>query len=387
MKAQVIGNQKIRPVTYGLALYFLLIATDCFPLGSVGSLLKIISLVPLGLSLLEFRQMRIRFSWLVAFQILFWLLAVLSLFYAVLQSRTVTSVVTLTLNLALILVLGAMQSYSEKEARFLFRAMLYGSWLTVLLMLFFSNISHDGRLSLHLGDRTEDQNYINGYILFAYSYHCKSAFVNQKWRHLPAALFIMVIVLLTGSRGAFVAFVSVAFVHLVLMVFRTGKPLKYLFLLIFIAIVTMFFFEFILTKLPADVAKRFSWDFIAENGTTGRTKIWKHLWEHFCSDDILRMLFGQGYGTSAMLNYMNKVAHNLYLDNLLTLGIVGLLLQLLTQVCVIYELIRQKAMVVLGTYVGLLVMCLSLSLVAYKPIWNIMLLTLVLRYRVQDKIE
>ena len=81
---------------------------------------------------------------------------------------------------------------------------------------------------------------------------------------------------------------------------------------------------------------------------------------------------------------MNRVAHNLYLDNLITLGIIGLLLQILSQGLVIYELVRRKAMVVLGTYVGLLVMCLSLSLVAYKPIWNVMLLTLIMRYSIRN---
>ena len=98
------------------------------------------------------------------------------------------------------------------------------------------------------------------------------------------------------------------------------------------------------------------------------------------------MLFGHGYGTSATVNQLNDlVAHNLYLDNLITLGIVGLILQILTQGYVFCELIRQKSTVVLGTYIGLLAMCLSLSLVAYKPIWNIMLFTLITRYCMNEK--
>lgn len=386
MKAVVIGNNRIRPVTYGLAVYFLLMAMDCFPLGTVGSLLKIVALIPLGLSLLNARQIRMRFNVLVIFQFLFWLLAVLSLLYTVNQSKTTTSVITLTLNLALVIALGSMQTYSETEVKFLYRAFLYGSWLTILLMVFFSNISSDGRLTLQIGEGIQDQNYINGYILFAFSYHCKMSFLERKWRHLTAVLFIMVVVLLTGSRGAFLAYIAVAIVYLVSMVIRTRNSAKNLLILLFVIIVAIFCFEFILTKLPADVAKRFSWDYISQTGTVGRMKIWRDLLAHFCDDNILRMLFGHGYGTTIVVSQLNKVAHNLYLDNLVTLGIAGLLLQIITQVYVIYELHRQKAAVLLGTYIGMLVMCLSLSLVAYKPIWNIMLFTLIQRYCVKDKL-
>jgi len=386
LKAVVIGNNRIRPVTYGLAVYFLLMAMDCFPLGTVGSLLKIVALIPLGLSLLNARQIRIRFNVLVIFQFLFWLLAVLSLLYTVNQSKTTTSVITLTLNLALVIALGSMQTYSETEVKFLYRASLYGSWLTILLMVFFSNISSDGRLTLQIGEGIQDQNYINGYILFAFSYHCKMSFLERKWRHLTAVLFIMVVVLLTGSRGAFLAYIAVAIVYLVSMVVRTKNSAKNLLILLFVIIVAIFCFEFILTKLPADVAKRFSWDYISQTGTVGRMKIWRDLLAHFCDDNILRMLFGHGYGTTIVVSQLHKVSHNFYLDNLVTLGIVGLLLQIITQVYVIYELVRQKAAVLLGTYIGMLVMCLSLSLVAYKPIWNIMLFTLIQRYCVKDKL-
>lgn len=381
MKAVVIGNNRIRPVTYGLALYFLLMATDCFPLGAVGSLLKIIALIPLGLSLLEIRKMHVRFNLLIIFQFLFWLLAVTSLFYSVFQSKTISSVATLTLNLALVFALGSMHSYSEEETKFLYRAVLYGSWMTVILMLIFSNISHDGRLTLQLGEGAQDQNYINGYILFAFSHHCKVAFLDRKGRHLIAVAFLSVIVMLTGSRGAFLAYVAVAMVHLVLMTIHTRRPFRNLLIFLIVMFSAMTFFEVILNQIPAEVAERFSWDYITETGTTGRTRIWRDLWNHFSDDSILRMLFGHGYGTTTVVSQLNKVAHNLYLDNLITLGIVGLILQCITQICVFRELFRRKETVLIAAYVGFLVMCLSLSLTAYKPMWNIMLLTLIIRYR------
>ena len=44
---------KIRPVAYGLALYMLLAALDCFGLGRAGSVLRFVALIPLALQLLE----------------------------------------------------------------------------------------------------------------------------------------------------------------------------------------------------------------------------------------------------------------------------------------------------------------------------------------------
>lgn len=377
---------RIRPVTYGLALYFLLTAMDSFNLGSVGSLLKIIALVPLVLSVLDIRQMRLRFNLLIVIQMLFLLLAVVSVFYSVMQSRTISSVSTLMLNLALVMVLGSVQVYNEAEVKFLYRSMLFGGWLTVALMLCFSNVSPEGRLTLQLGKGIQDQNYINGYMLFAFSHHCNGALLERKWKHLPGALAILGVVLLTGSRGAFAAYAVVALVYLLLMMRSSRKPLQNTLILLAVTAVAAIFMDVIMAQLPESVAERFSWDYIAQHGTTGRSRIWRYLWAHFCEDTMGRMFFGHGYGTCSVVNQLNHlVAHNLYLDNLITLGIIGLTLQVLTQLCILWTLARQKATVMLGTYLGLLAMCLSLSLVAYKPIWNIMLFSLILRYRLQEE--
>ena len=89
---------------------------------------------------------------------------------------------------------------------------------------------------------------------------------------------------------------------------------------------------------------------------------------------------------TAIVNQRNHlVAHNLYLDNLITLGIIGVTLQIITQACVLRELARQKATAVLGAYLGMIVLCLSLSLTAAKLIWNIVLLTLIMRYRLTEE--
>ena len=379
-------HNRIRPVTYGLALYFFLAVADVVTLGALGSLLKIIAVIPLVLSVLDIRRMRIRFDMLIVVQLLFLLLAVFSIFYSIMQSRTISSVSTLMLNLVLVMVLGSVQVYNEAEVKFLYRSMLLGSWLTVALILCFSGIASDGRLTLQLGEGSHDQNLLNGYTLFAFSHHCNAALLQRKWKHFPAALLLLGIVLLTGSRGALVAYAVVALMYLALLMRSSHNPLRNTLILLVVTVLAAVFWEILMAQMPPAVAERFSWDYIAQYGTTGRTKIWRYLLNHFCDDTTARMFFGHGYGTTAIVNQRNHlVAHNLYLDNLITLGIIGVTLQIITQACVLRELARQKATAVLGAYLGMIVLCLSLSLTAAKLIWNIVLLTLIMRYRLTEE--
>ena len=84
----------------------------------------------------------------------------------------------------------------------------------------------------------------------------------------------------------------------------------------------------------------------------------------------------------ASMNQLNeikhRVAHNLYLDNLITLGIVGLTLQLATQGTVLHIFRKHRKYELMGAFIGMMGMCLSLSLTASKPIWNMMLIALAL---------
>lgn len=368
---------KIRPVVWGLCLYFLLSATDSFQIGIFGSLLKIISLVPISLALLDNKLLRIRFHPVMMANLSLGLLALCSTFYSIDTQVTVTAVLSLLLNLAMIYLLGTAEAYSEDELRLLKRAMLWGGWISIILMMSFADRSASGRLTLRFGGATQDQNYINGYFLYAFSYHVGNTFARKGRKHLFSAVFMLIIVLMTGSRGALLAFMLTGFAHMCI-AFRNSKhrlrgALWGLFLLVLLSIAM----DIALSFMPESVAIRYSWDYIAEKGTTGRTDAWLHLLEHFSSDSILNMLFGHGYGTCRLLNtFNNNVAHNLYIDNLLTLGITGMLLQLTGQVLVFRTLLRRREYTLLGAYCGMIGMCMSLSLVSYKPLWNTVIMTL-----------
>ena len=201
--------------------------------------------------------------------------------------------------------------------------------------------------------------------------------LEKKKIHIVPAIFILSIVLLTGSRGALVAFLLVIFAHVCFMFANTKHKIRNILLVALLLVLLLVIFDIVLAQMPENVAQRYSRDYISEKGTTGRTRIWRFLLRHYSDDSILRMLFGHGYGTTILVNTMDgRVAHNLYLDNLITLGIIGMTLQLVIQGSVVWILLRRRQYPLLGAYWGIIGMCFSLSLVAYKPIWNIMLLTL-----------
>ena len=379
-------REPIRPVVYGIGLYLLVAGMDSFRIGNFGSVLKIIVLIPLAFAFFDLKSFRIRFSPALIFQLLFWFLAVLSLFYSLNTNLTLSSLKRVTLNLALVFVLGVMEQYNKRELQYMQYAMLACGWFTILLMLLFSDVSAGGRLTLLLGEETQDQNYINGYFLHTFSLHCNQMLQAKKKKHIIPIVFILSIVLLTGSRGALVAFVLVFFVHICVNFAQTKHKIRNI-ALVALLIATMFAaFDLILAQMPENVSQRFSWDYISEKGTTGRTRIWVFLLQHFPEESILRMLFGHGYGTTTVVNTLTfSVAHNLYLDDLIGLGLVGLILQLATQSAVVYILFKHRQFSLLGAYLGMIGMCMSLSLMAYKPIWNIMLLALAIDFHEKSR--
>lgn len=379
MKMQELASDKeeIRPVVYGIGLYFLLAGTDSFQIGTIGSFLKIVALLPLTLALFDLKKFRIRFSITLVVQFLFWLLATVSLFYSVNPDKTFSSVKALTLNLALVFCLGVIEKYNPQELQFMNRAMLAGGWVTIILMFLFSDTSAAGRLTLLLGGEEQDQNYINGYFLYAFSWHCSEFLLQKRKLHCIPTIFILSMVLLTGSRGALLAFLLVFFVIICISFANAKHKIRNIVLVALLMFLLLAIFDVILAQMPESVAQRFSWDYIAEKGSTGRTRVWEFLMGHFSQDSIPRMLFGHGYGTTSLVNTLNgRVAHNLYIDNLITLGVIGTLLQITIQASVVHILFRKRQYPLLGAYLGMICMCLSLSLVAYKPIWNIMLLAL-----------
>lgn len=372
-------QNRIRPVAYGLALYLLLGVFDSLNIAAVGSLLKIAAFIPLGMMIFQVKELRLRFHSLFFMQIAFWLLALISLFHTIAFERTFSASMTLTLNLVLVLILGVMVPYNEAELKLLQKAMLLGCWMQILMTLLFADFSAAGRLTLRFGQSTQDQNNNNTFFLYAFSYHCYDLLCGKRKINLLPILMMLAMVLISGSRGALLAFAITFFVQICFFFKESGHPLRNMAAVAALLLLAGIAFDLMLQQMPESVSVRYSWDYLAEKGTTGRTRTWKYLWKQFSEASMLRMLFGFGYGTTSVVNQLtHHVAHNLYVDNLITLGIVGMMLQIASQMAVLWIFYKKKKYALFGAYVGMIMMCMSLSLTACKPLWNMILIALAL---------
>ena len=381
-----VENEPIRPVVYGFALYFLVAGMDSFRIGNFGSILKIVAFIPMMFAFFDLMRLRVRFSTPLLFQIFYWLLAVISIFYTFNTGITQTWAIRLTLNLALVVLLGMGEQYNQRELQFLKKSLSAGGWCTIIMMLIFSDISVGGRLTLLLGDYKQDQNYINGYFMYTFSYHSNQLFQNRKKVHIIPVVFIFLIVLLTGSRGALLAYILVIFAHVCISFTHTKHKFRNISLVLLLTVALYFSFVLILPQIGNSVTERFSWEYISEGGTSGRTSIWLFLFQHLSQDNIPRLMFGHGYGSTSVINTLTfAVAHNVYLDDLVGLGIIGLIFQIVIQVSIIRILSKYRQYSLLCAYFGMIGMSMSLSLVAYKPIWNIMILALAIDFYEKTK--
>lgn len=365
---------RIRPVTWALALYFAAMALDCVQLGSWGSGLKLLAALPAALALLDVRRLRLRGSPLLLAVGAFFLAAYCSVFYSISAERSLEAVGSLGLNLLLLTVTGGLEPYSRREAEFLTRALVLGSWLTAILLLLTSGT---GRMTLNLGGSSADENGVNGYLLFAFAFHMTGFFRQRGWWNLLPAGALLLLGLGTGSRGGLLAFAGVMLLAAAMPRDRPLGAAGWLGRLLLLAAMGAVLGWAARRLLPEPVLVRFTPGYFARHGTTGRLRIWKALWARFLESGLGRQLLGHGYGVTRYLLREGVVAHNLYLDNLMSIGVFGLLAQLALQGTCMVTLARRRQWTLLCAYGGMLILCLSLSLVSYKPLWNVVLMGLI----------
>lgn len=367
----------IRPAAWGLSIYFLLMAMDSFDMSINSSLLRFVVLVPVLLSMIQLGDSHLYFHPLIILHGLFYCLVLISAFYTISQPQTIRAIITLSLNTLLIIMMGVMTDFNRSEIRLLEYALVTGGWIMAALMFLFADYS-GGRLTLKMGEVAQNQNYIYGYLTFTMMFHLLRYYDRRKLIHLFAAIAIIVIIFLTGSRGSILSIaigLILVSVHGVTQSENRARNLTLLFVLVAVLAVMS---KLLLEHMPPEVAARFSLDYIEEKGTTGRLSTWKALWHQFYHAPVFRELFGFGYGTTRLLNtYNGNVAHNLYLDNLISLGLLGMILQISVQICCMVTLYKARRMTAFFTYISLVVMCFSLSLTSYKPIWNMMIMALI----------
>lgn len=366
-----------------LAIYFIMMPFDVFRISGTGTILRYYALFIVGATFLttvnNVRNVRIPMNGFTLNMFAFLVMCLVSILYSINTSASVAAFTTLALNFALVFCCN-FYNYSYNDIKLLEKALLIGGIFTIILSFRFADFSERGRMTLSILDDTADQNYINGYLLFALGFAIhRWLFLKTKILNKILMIFICFAVLLftmyTGSRGALIAelfmFIAAVMINFII----TKKDTRYFILLFIVVLVLILSFNYILSLLPEEIAIRYSTDYIGENNTTGRLDIWSTLLTRFFNDTSFSILFGKGIGTSSDYNTLNGlVAHNAFIDMLIGTGFVGVIFYIGMFVSSIKRAWKTQNYMILLTLLGYIVMMMSLSLVAFKPIFNALLM-------------
>lgn len=381
-------NNSISLSTLTLIIYFLLMPFDIILLPGIGSVVKIWGIVVLFTYLFSIKFVKVDRQIFWIFLFLFY--CIFSLIYSPSVQTSTSELTSILLNYALVFVVCSFKEYNDKEKKLLFNSIVISGIFMVALTLLFPSYDITGRLSIKIGDSTQDENYINGYILFTYIAIIYSLFFKKK-KIIPLILLFALIAftIMTGSRGALIA----ELVMLVIFIFISIKNMKNprlkllsIISLSVIMLVLVLFYENILSLFPPEVAKRFTFNYIQENGATNRENLWLKTWNAYCSGNLFNWLFGFGIGT-VKLYTGGKVTHNVFLQFLLELGIIGLLIFILLLISFLRCALKSKNYMMFTLLIGYIIMMMSLSITTYKPIYNCFIIISIMAQGTQKNVK
>lgn len=375
-------NEKeyISPYCRFMGIYFLCLIVNGMAAGTLGSMLKLVALIPIGIWLFTNHTVQLK-SMIIKASALFVLWCFMSNYWTIDQSTTMKRAITQITFLVFLLSTTGYE-YSSYELVYLKKCLVWSSRISAVVLLTTGSYGA-GRLLLS-GIITEDPTYLCAYLMFGICF-AVSVIISQNNRVIQKMAAIielavyLYIVFATGSRGGLF---STATVIIILIAFYKNESNKFsIGKKIFIVSFLIIGVGVVMTMLPDEVAYRFLPSTIQESNGTGRYELWRNALNAFGNSSFLRQLFGYGTSTAKDITYMfpfsrHNVFHNIYIENLLEIGIIGLVLYLIHIVSFFISAVRQRNLFAVAIQSGLMVLAISSSLYSFKPYWNIMIFIL-----------
>ena len=361
-----------------LSLYFVCLPLGTLRIGSFGSLLKIIGILPIIVCIIS--RNKLKFNKTSSYYLIYIMMALLSCIWSINRDNTFGRVVTYAEFYILMLSVGFFE-YTEKEVNIFKKSLVWSSRITLILLLVFGTIT-ENRLVLR-GIIKEDPNYICMYfsfgVLFAIE-KIKDSKVSKVYKLIAIAELIIYYytVFMTGSRGGLLAIAVCSFVMIILNNHKLKNTIINHFKKVLIILGVIIIIVNIVGVLDPVLVERFSIDSVVESGGTGRTEIWTNGLNMFANTTLFRQFFGFGSATiiQAFILHgysMAKVMHNVYLEQLLDLGIIGFTLYMLYLFKFVKSAWKFENKYSLCLMIGFMAMALSTSLSAFKPFINAMI--------------
>lgn len=385
-------TEEIGYIALLLGLYFLCMPFDLVTLGRIGTILRMLALLPLIAIVLNFDKCSFNSKEAIPI-IIYSIYKQLSIVYSVFPTFTDVEAPRIAGNLALVVVLGSFYHLNTREIHLLKLSLAVAGLITIALILAFADFSGGGRLTIGLSSGEVDQNYLIGYLMFVLPFSIERLLKGKKYLSVIPIVIVYVLIIMTGSRGGLLSALAVTIISGYGEIKENWKSLqKYIVPVLAAILASMIALLFVLQYLNPLVLERFSLSYMEQNGTTGRKDIWLYFIKLFFQSTPGRQFFGYGAGVSAFMNRMNTrmaghVAHNLWVDELITGGAIGLTLLLSIHFTIMVTALKCKDMYVVSAFVGFMIMCANLSIISYKPMWNCMILIMLINKERKKKLQ
>lgn|GEM_PF-3059315 len=373
--------------TWLLSLYLFFAPLDFLPVIPGVSMSRFLIALPLAGALITVRQLKMRTDRFLIIPILYVMIIVVTGYYSFDIKMTFERIFAVGTNVAVILIL-AMFHYSEKEIYIIKKVMALSGWLVLLLMAFYSDSSLlNGRVIVIINGVFQDPNYLTGFLIFPVIYYLDEFLKSKKIFSLVKLGILFTLILLTGSRGGLIAILGA--ITFYCMVWFKANRFKLSAICIFLGFISALgaLIYYAMNFLPESVAERYALAYTLEDGAAGRSSIWRTLLYNFEQMTGFHKMFGWGAGTITHFTFNGNVAHNVWLEAMVEIGIFGLLILIAFYFVFFIKAVQIKEYAVSAVFVGYMIMTMSLSLYSYKPIWNIILLILILKNNVLVKLR
>ena len=356
-----------------MCLYLVCLPLNAIKLGNFGSALKIVAAFPIVLGIMSgyIKQNSVLRS-----QLLFTLFAALSFVWSFSFDASLNRVISYFELLAL-LYSCACFSYTANEIRIIKMALVWSSRITAIVMLLFAGYVEE-RLWL-TGVLNEDPNYICAYFSFGVVFAIQRIISDESlWRKVVCIIELlsyMYIILSTGSRGGLFS-VGISILSYILISFGKGNGRRFIGILVS-GIIILLGFNYLMDILPYALRMRFTLNTILADGGSGRTEIWLNGLDLYAKSSPFRWLCGYGTATTRLLfgyyNYSQvNVMHNMFLETLLELGVIGLGLYSTAIFKFTKWSLKIEDKFSFSIIICMIMMSLTVSIYTFKPYFNIM---------------
>lgn len=331
-------------------------------------------LIPLAVFVLfSYRTVRIKYY---HFIILAWLglkfVSVLWAWNGV--NKVVTTNVMSQVSMTAMFIILTLVDYEEKWAN-RFIIMIEGiSFSQGVLSLFYAqpyipsvkNEIEEGRNVLTLLGEQNDPNNQAAFLVIAVAIALYFIFAERKQILLNSVIVIVnaYATIQTGSRGGLVALIGIC----VVMLFIPSTSEKKMPVYVRISIVSIFIgvIFFVASSYADSIALERVFELAGADGGSGRTDIWTNALELVSTSPIL----GTGWGSYYGYNGLFSVAHNTFIENLCSTGIVGTILLFTPLVIALVIGIRRKKYIVIPIIVAGMLPCIFLDAANKRFFWN-----------------